>query len=400
MNKRYIILMFFLLLVMVSFQIPTASVSAASANYAKEAYSYSGKIIKSENKWLCGTQLDNGAFPEYKVKEGTVVCEPYYASFVCLALLDGNDKYPSNAGRVKDYMDWYFSHMNTASEDVNGLDGTVYDYNETVSGYTHVEKEEVDTVDGGLATYDSTDSYAAEFLSVLWKYYSVTKDSAYIEQHKSEIGRIADVILSTMDDGLTYATPSYKMKYLMDNCEVYGGLRDAAKLYSAALPGETAKLSAVISARDLVKVSVNNKMWTSKSKGHYWYAIDEEGTAETFRWTKFYPDATSQLFPITNGVISCKSSRAKHSYKYFNKYWSKGTAHHTWEKLRTTDENCWGDMLCASVMMRDTKRSAIYMKTYYKKYSKKHQYPLYNADSAKILRAAYQMRASLKGAVK
>lgn len=395
MRKKVAVMVMLIAAVALSFQIPTASVSASSTSYAKKAYSYSGKIIKSENKWLCSTQLDNGAFPEYRIESGTVVCEPYYAAFVCLALLDGSDKYPSNADRVRKYMDWYFSHMNAAPEDVNGLDGTVYDYNETVSGYTHVEKEEPDTVDGGLATYDSTDSYAAEFLSVLWKYYSVTNDAEYIEEHKSEIGRITDVILSTMDDGLTYATPSYKIKYLMDNCEVYGGLRDAAKLYKAAIPGETAKLSAVISARDMVKVSVNNKMWTSKSKGHYWYAIDEDGTAETFRWTNFYPDATSQLFPITNGVISYKSSRAKHQYKYFNKYWSKGTARHTWEKLRTTDENCWGDMLLAAVTMRDTKRAATYMETYYKKYSSKHQYPLYNADSAKILRSAYQMRIQL-----
>lgn len=395
MKRHNILLIILAVLVAVSFTIP-ASVSAASTNYAKQAKTYSGKIIKSENKWLCSTQLDNGAFPEYRVKEGTVVCEPYYASFVCLALLDGNDKYPSNAGRVKDYMDWYFDHMNTAAEDVSGLAGTVYDHTETVSGYTHVESEEVCKTKDGTAYYDSTDSYAAEFLSVLWKYYSVTKDSAYIEQHSAEIGQITDVILSTMDSGLTWATPAYKMKYLMDNSEVYGGLRDAAKLYKAVLPSETEKMDAVISARDLVRSSVNNKMWTSKSKGHYWLAIGEEGIPESFRWTKFYPDATSQLFPITNGVISRKSSRAKHLYKYFNKYWSKGTAHHTWEKLRTTDENCWGDILCASVKMRDTKRSAIYMKTYYKKYSKKHQYPLYNADSAKVLRAAYAAQTNMK----
>lgn len=360
--------------------------AAAAATTAHEKYY--NKIIRSESRWLASTQLDNGTFPEYSVKSGKTAAEPYYADFVCLALLDGGTKYSVN---VREYMDWYFEHMNTPSQDENGLDGTVYDYWEYVGPQGHVIEERVRRTKQGKKYYDSTDSYAAMFLSVLCRYYQVTENKEYISEHGEDIHRIVKVIFRTAHGGLTYATPAYKIKYLMDNTEVYSGLGAAQKLSASAL-GEPGYANSIGLVRKKMKRKILTSMWTKKQHGHFHPALDDSGACGKFRWKRFYPDAVSQLFPEIYGVIKPQSRRSRHVYKYFNKYWSENGKSHSWEKLKTTDENCWGDIAYAAVRINDYKRANTYMKYYYKKYAVRHQYPLYNADSAKVLRAAYLMK--------
>jgi len=230
------------------------------------------------------------------------------------------------------------------------------------------------------------------FISLLNEYYEKSNDVQYIKDHTVQINMIMNVIFSTLDDGLTFATPSYKVKYLMDNSEVYKGLSDAYNLYSTVLSSEAGYSQKILSARSAMKNKIETKMWTSKGYGHYWSGIDYPNSPEKFRWNRFYADATSQLFPVINGVVSAKNKRSKHVYKLFNKYWSNGEKHHRWERLDTTDSNCWGDIVYVAVLMKDYKRADTYMKVYYKKYAQRHQYPLYNADSAKVLRAAILMK--------
>ena len=50
-----------------------------------------------------------------------------------------------------------------------------------------------------------------------------------------QLDAIGNVIVQTQNsDGLTWAKPDYQIKYLMDNCEAYRGLRDLASLFGAA----------------------------------------------------------------------------------------------------------------------------------------------------------------------
>ena len=166
------------------------------------------EIVDIETEWLASMQLDNGAMPMTIVKDGSVKVNPYFADFAILAILDGDKKlHPT----VKKYMDWHFSHLNTASTDYNGVDGTIYDYTVTVSG-GKVTNETPTLDDKGQKLYDSTDSYAATFLNVLWKYYEKSGDAAYIRQHAAEIDRIVSAMFSTMHNGLTMAKPDYPVK--------------------------------------------------------------------------------------------------------------------------------------------------------------------------------------------
>lgn len=57
--------------------------------------------------------------------------------------------------------------------------------------------------------YDSTDSYAAVFLSALWKYYEISEDKEYLIENKEKIKLIMNAMLITLDRHYTYSKPDY-----------------------------------------------------------------------------------------------------------------------------------------------------------------------------------------------
>lgn len=350
------------------------------------------EIVDIETEWLASMQLDNGAMPMTIVKDGSVKVNPYFADFAILAILDGDKKFHPT---VKKYMDWHFSHLNTASTDYNGVDGTIYDYTVTVSG-GKVTNETPTLDDKGQKLYDSTDSYAATFLNVLWKYYEKSGDAAYIRQHAAEIDRIVSAMFSTMHNGLTMAKPDYPVKYLMDNCEVYEGIVDGISLYETILvpAGKgAATLTKLKTSRDQVSKAIEDQLWNAK--GYYEAGIFKNGDlAYAFDWDMFYPCATAQVFPILSGVVAPGSARAKTLYDNFNKHYSTGESKHTWEKISIPDSFYWGALVQAGAMMGDEVRVKSYM-TLYRKLMNKHAYPLYNADAGKACMAAAIMVQNL-----
>lgn len=338
------------------------------------------EIFETETAWLASLQLDNGAIPMTPVKNGEVRMNPYFADFAALALLEKPDEY---ADEVRAYMDWHFAHLNTAETDYNGVDGTIYDY--------LIEVKNGKAVGETIAmykrnySYDSTDSYAATFLSVLNKYYNETGDSEYIISHAEEIERIINAMLATYHKGMTYAKPDWKVKYLMDNCEVYEGLLDAVELYGNVLSGlgadykATADKCAACAAE--VADTIESQLWMPML-GHYQVGAWKNSgiTSDVFLWSKYYPCATAQLFPIIHGLIAPNTERA-------NKLYDKFCESYKWESFEYDDVFYWGANLQAAVMMNDIDRVVTYM-TNYKELMTDHAYPLYNADAARVCLAA------------
>ncbi len=218
------------------------------------------EIYESETEWLASLQLENGAIPMTYAKNGRLTMNPYFADFAALALLDNAEKYADN---VVKYMDWHFSHLNTAEEDFNGLDGTIYDYVITMKD-GRIESEAVSEPDNA-DSYDTTDSYAATFLTVVYKYFLKTGDSDYLIAHTDDLKRITDVIFSNLQNGLTYAKPNHRVKYLMDNCEVYEGAIAAAGIFEEiVLSGRNEFTDMRDDCKALittVKENINSKLW-------------------------------------------------------------------------------------------------------------------------------------------
>ena len=341
------------------------------------------QIFESETKWLSSLQLQNGAMPMTYSANGKLTVNPYFADFAALALLDDAEKYGDN---VKAYMDWHFAHLNTAKEDFGGLDGTIYDYVVTMKN-GEIESEIISTPENA-DSYDTTDSYAATFLTVLNKYLSKTGDSAYIVDNAEDIKRITNVMFATLQNGLTYAKHNHRIKYLMDNCEVYEGAVAAAKLFEVIVQsGKTEYTDMRDDCKELmgtVQKNINTKLWNFVG-GYYRPGITAYVSipSKIFSWSIYYPQATSQLFPIICGVISPDTERARNLYEKFS-------ATYHWEAFEYPDSFYWGANVQAAAVMNDVESVVEYMQNYFP-LTEKHSWPLYNMDSARVSMAVYMM---------
>ena len=331
-------------------------------------------LVDSENAWIARTQLSNGALAMTPTNYGKVQVNPYFADFAALSLLNQPELY---ADVVKEYMQWHFDHLNTAAEDPSGLDGTIFDYTYTVKNGV-VTLEEWITL---TPTYDSTDSYAATFLMVVEKYARQTGDTAYVLSHAQDIQRVLNSLFATMDNGLTYGQPKSKVKMLMDNCEVYGGLRAAASLYRDVLRDEE-KSARMDDAADQLIVAMEKDLWVGK---YYAPAIHLDGSLyEPFSWAKYYPSAASQTFPIFHGVLDPDSDRAKMLY---NEYCTR----YDWEHHRHPDHYMWSSNAYPAAVMGDYERVHTFLTVYNERVTASRGDPLYNADAAWACMTAYYM---------
>ncbi len=347
------------------------------------------KIATEEAAWLAGLQVENGALLMTRGPNGSFTMNPYFADFAALALLGAGESYYEN---VRLYMDWHFDHLNTAETDYNGVDGTIYDYTITLSNGMLVS-EEISINSEGKKSYDSTDSYAATFLCVVAKYYEKTGDLAYLQANSQDLQRLLNPIRQTMNKGLTFAKPDYRIKYLMDNCEVYEGLVAAEKLYTALGLSDLAAEAADL--KQQIYDAIETYMWV-ESEGYYEVALGvNNDSAYAFTWTNFYPCATAQLFPIFCGLLDPTDSRALYLYEQFNAYFSTGERKATWEEMSTPDTFYWGALAYVAAQMGDNARLETYM-TLYLKVMKRHAYPLYNADAARVCMAAQLMLERLE----
>lgn len=360
-----------------------ATIEPREECYTNEELELFEKIYATEMQWLSSLQLENGAIPMTPVTNGEVKMNPYFADFAALALLDDAEKY---AGNVKKYMDWHFSHLNTEEDDYNGIDGTIYDYVITVQS-GKITEEKIALLNG-KKSYDSTDSYAATFLCVLNKYHNMTGDTDYIVEHCEDIIRIVNAMFSTFHKGLTTAKPDWKVKYLMDNCEVYEGALNASELFSDALCENVPRLIDIKNMCDQYAVEIKNtieeKLWIPLA-GHYEVGIRKyiPIVSDVFFWDKYYPCATAQLFPIVHRIISPETIRADKLYNKFCESFS-------WENFQYPDEFYWGANLQAAVKMNDAERVVTYLRNY-EKLIDLHEYPLYNADAARVCLAINEL---------
>ena len=367
---------------------PSTDLSESTMTREEQIAMYQ-KIATEEAAWLAGLQIENGALLMTRGPSGDYTMNPYFADFAALALLGAGESYYEN---VRLYMEWHFDHLNTAQTDYNGVDGTIYDYTVTLSNGKLVS-EVISINADGKKSYDSTDSYAATFLCVVAKYYEKTGDLAYLQAHSQDLQRLLNPIRQTMHKGLTFAKPDYRIKYLMDNCEVYEGLVAAEKLYTAL--GLTDILAEATDLKQQVFNAIEEHMWMEED-GYYEVALGvNNDSAYAFTWTNFYPCATAQLFPISCGLLDPTDSRSLYLYNKFNEYFSTGERKATWEEMSTPDTFYWGSLAYTAALMGDNARLETYMKLYLRVMNR-HAYPLYNADAARVCMAAQLMLEKLE----
>ncbi len=316
--------------------------------------------------WLDGEQLSDGAIL-YSSSE----IEPYFANLAATGLT----KIPGQLDHVRAWMQWFVAHINTT--DVWNLGNTIYDY--TVSGTTETPKDSADSVD----------SYNATFLTLARELYD-TGDSAsrkYVVSIMPTLENLANTVLKLQQsDGLTIAMPSYSMAYLMDNSEVYRGLTDLAYLETAT-SRNTADATVYQSAAGRVSAGIAT-LWNASS-GTYAYAKGEPGgTVDASTWSVWYPDATAQIFPILDGVISPSSTQAQSVWTSFNATYAS-----QWETLQTPDGFPWANIADTAVLMNDTSAAQTYVQNAVADYAlKDFPWPWYCAEDGWYLRMMNQLQ--------
>ena len=165
---------------------------------------------RAHAEWIMRAAMADGAIAHYVDQKAVW---PYLSNFAAMGLArasrtTGDPRYVAAVWR---WLRWYQDH-----QDGNGY---VTDYNITNGA-------PVSTGD-----MDSTDAYAGTYL--LGSARGLAHDRRPAAGARPSIagsGAVAAIESTQQSDGLTWATPSWRVKYLMDQAETYAGLRAAQEL--------------------------------------------------------------------------------------------------------------------------------------------------------------------------
>lgn len=289
---------------------------------------------------------------------------PYYSNLTAIGLTHD----PGSYGAVQNWMKWYIGHLNV--NDTWGLSGTTYDYSYNNGAET------------SLVNADSTDSYAATFLSLALAYYNTGDPGAqaYVRSIGPQLDMIGGVLAKTQQsDGLTWAKPDYQIKYLMDNCEVYRGLRDVAQLFHIAF-NDSAKAQSYNAMAD---ASLQGLMGMYLGNGSW--AVYKDGVGSLFapHLGTWYPDATAQMFPVMQGVIPGTDAKAVQTYNNFKAMWP------AWDTLSFSSQDAfpWVMIAGAAAVSGDSAGAQTYIKTIESKYvNNGFPWPWYNQEAGWFIR--------------
>ena len=198
-------------------------------------------------------QLSDGAIRN-KADRDPIRIQPYFANHAALALLAG--KQEADLPRVLSWLRWYAEKQRNGS--VNIYSGSISAF--TTKGYT----------DTGQS--DSTVACAATYLLVVERYQRVAKNvpKEVMVAAKDSL----NAINTTIDiDGLPWAKPDYRVKFLLANLEVNGGLILAERFFRTCGEESLASLARQLSHK-LATTCLN---YRRSEAAEYAYALDEEG---------------------------------------------------------------------------------------------------------------------------
>ena len=236
------------------------------------------KAVENCLNIIRGCQLPDGAFVmknHGKNAESIAWIPPYFANYAALAILAGSErkKVPSDLARIAKWLDWCAKNQTA--------DGYWHDFEGTISRHQSNGK------------VDAWDSSAALFLIVAERFQRSGErmTPAVITAAKKSLACIQ--MVTDQADGLTWAKPTYKVKFLMDNIETYAGLVAATRLFARLGAKEEQG-----QARQMVE-RIEQKLpgfWQQNEK-LFAFALHQNGAFEA-GMDQLYPHGLAQLFAI------------------------------------------------------------------------------------------------------
>ncbi len=204
---------------------------------------------------------------------------------------------------------------------------------------------------------DSLGSYAATTLGVAWAYYVAGGNPDFLNGpgNKERFESVASVILSLQEaDGLVSEDKS-PVKYLMDNSEVYWGLRAMENLEAHIFGDKTASLvysRAASRVQDAIRYSLLNP-----DTGLYRIAKLGENNFLEADLNSWYPGAVSLLWPHLYAATQGNTKVARYQTGSVNSSWN-GTAHPDWScEIVDPDGFLWPSIGYAALLAGDCGRA-------------------------------------------
>ncbi|HHT26596.1 MAG TPA: hypothetical protein GXZ82_05055 [Firmicutes bacterium] len=277
---------------------------------SKQAEWISESALKQAVGYILAAQQRDGAILVAPT-QGRIV--PYFANYAAFGLIAAH-QLGLNANALpaaQRWIRWYANHMDEH--------GYVHDY----SGFYPLYQDTGDM--------DSTDAYAGTFLALVWRYYQVTRDDEFLRSLEKPVRQAVAAILSTMNaDYLTWAKPTYKVKYLMDNLEVWFGFVAAVNIAAVLELPEADEWAQVA---DKTATAVKTR-YIVPGKPYLASSIGSSG-AQTARFDRLYPDALANLLYLTFvGDAASAADRALFATVYDTFYkelpTDQGAAVHVW----------------------------------------------------------------------
>lgn len=175
-----------------------------------------------------------------------------------------------------------------------------------------------------LRLSDSDDSYAGTMLTLAARYLRASQNWAWWDKNKARLKDVAyrNIAMSVKPNGLTSVFQSPRSQtnnagYLMDNAEVYRGLRDFAALLRER--GDTADAAYYDQFAKNMGTAMGGLFSTSTSG----FRMADLSTQSE---TTFYPGTTCQVFPQVFGVaeLSAYYDRAWNFFSVNSPGWETG----------------------------------------------------------------------------
>ena len=181
---------------------------------------------------------------------------------------------------------------------------------------------------------DSTDATAGVFMNAVLAAWQVDprRYASRLAGLHTAIANAVTTIDDTMSaDGLTQATPSWPVEYLMDNAEAYGGLRAAVQI-AKALGDESLRQHALDDAKR-ERQGMNTVLWNPANQSYDWAKhLDHDMESVPCRWNILYPDAVEEAWAVAYRVPTTKAV----SRHLMDQFWDPGN-HGDWKDPNAQD---------------------------------------------------------------
>ncbi len=257
---------------------------------------FTARSITGELDHILGTQLPDGAIAINRSRElgwvrGIPVrVVPYFSCMSGVGLLKGYSitGHERLLDAVRDYVDWHVAHFQE--------DNTITDFRGSYPDYPSTQD------------YDSTDSYGALFVYLLWQYYMHTGDRDFLEaNHGNMMRAISAMELTLEDDHLTWAKPAWRIKYTMDNVEVFQGYQAAAQI--SRVLGRGDDFAEFAQKADRTRQAVLEGLYKEDGNPPR-FAVGMDGRGDIFGgWRVYYPDGMANDFVLAY-LLPPEDSRA------------------------------------------------------------------------------------------